>query len=293
MSLKSRIRKARRHLLSRIDHLRLKRAEAQAISDGGGSVMILPNADGLSRYLTLPADARDAAGRTVSCLMVTRGRLSTLEGALVGYENQDHPDRELVIVTNRDRADDVRRYVNGRGPRIRVAAADDGLTLGDLRNLSLSLAEGEMVCQWDDDDLYRPDRIRRTAAALVRSGSAAVMLRRLTVWWPERRIVATSPVRNWEGSMVAWRSAVPAYPSLARGEDTVVMRGLETAGGICQLDAPSLYVYRITGQNTWDIGHFDKILRRATDVRTGSAYAAATDDLLRRHPGAQALAVPA
>lgn len=293
MSLVSRIRKAKRQVLSRIERFRLRRAEAEAIRGERGALMILPNPGGLARHAWIPQEVRDGANRSVSCLMVTRGRLPTLEGALAGYEAQDHADRELVIVTGQDRADDVRRYVQGRGPRIRVVGADPGLSLGDLRNLSVSLAEGDVVCQWDDDDLYRSDRIRLTTAALVRSGRPAAMLRRLTVWWPERRLIATSPPRNWEGSMAAWRRAVPIYPAMARGEDTVVMKALEASGGIAQLDSPDLYVYRITGQNTWDVPHFEKILRRATDVRTDDAYGPRAAALLERHPEARSLAVSA
>lgn len=293
MSLKSRMRKIQRQVLARIDEVRLRRAQALAQGGDHGSLVILPVPMSLSRHLWLPPAANDGVDRSVSCLMVTRGRLETLEGALAGYEMQDHADRELVIVTGRDRADEVRRYVQGRGPRVRVHAADPSASLGDLRNLSVSLAAGDIVCQWDDDDLHRPDRIRMMVAALIRSGRAAAMLRRVTVWWPERRLIATSSPRNWEGTMAAWRHGLPVYPALARGEDTPVMKALEAAGGIAQLDRPDLYVYRVTGLNTWDVSHFEKILRRATDIRSDEDYAASEASLIARHPEAGTMLIAA
>jgi glycosyltransferase involved in cell wall biosynthesis len=40
-----------------------------------------------------------------------------------------------------------------------VVKREPGRTLGSLRNLDIEMAQGEYVCQWDDDDWYHAGRI--------------------------------------------------------------------------------------------------------------------------------------
>ena len=49
--------------------------------------------------------------------------------------------------------------------------ASERLTLGALRNLSLSNARGKYVAQWDDDDWSAPTRLAEQTAAICRSGT--------------------------------------------------------------------------------------------------------------------------
>ena len=43
---------------------------------------------------------------------------------------------------------------------IRVVYIGPGVSLGAARNLTVDTARGAYVCQWDDDDLYHPERLR-------------------------------------------------------------------------------------------------------------------------------------
>lgn len=49
-----------------------------------------------------------------------------------------------------------------------------GLDLGGKRNLCCSLARGEIIVTWDDDDLYAPTRVEKQVAELLRSGADVV-----------------------------------------------------------------------------------------------------------------------
>jgi glycosyltransferase involved in cell wall biosynthesis len=77
------------------------------------------------------------------------------------FAKQTYPRAELVIVSTGDRAyrHALEQYLDNHGVSGRIVAANAAASLGALRNLSLDAAAGDIVCQWDDDDCYHPDRI--------------------------------------------------------------------------------------------------------------------------------------
>lgn len=200
----------------------------------------------------------------VSCLMVTRGALFPARFAIAGFLAQTHVSRELVIVTDTPSPELVEHIGALEDPRIRLVLADPA-PLGSLRNIAIVAARGELVAQWDDDDLYAPDRLAVQLAALGKSGDAAILLHRWTMWWPTRYRLALSQRRGWEGSLLGWKNRLAAYMPLQRAEDSamidVVLASGETIG---LLDRPDLYCYVVHGRNTFDTAHFQGLFAAAS-----------------------------
>lgn len=218
---------------------------------------------------TLSAPAFD--GPLVSCLMVTRGNPDFVTAVTRAFQRQSYRNIELVIVcqTVHDRV----RQLASSEPRIRLVEAAEGLSLGALRNLSVAAARGEIVCQWDDDDLYGVDRVARGVGALLQTRADAVFLRQFLLWAPVTRQLRLGRSRVWEGSMLAFRSALPAYPDLPRHEDRELVKAM---GGrrMAVLDDPLSYVYCIHGANTFQGAHMQGLLKGARlhlDYPTGLA----------------------
>jgi len=96
--------------------------------------------------------------------MPTYGRPDYVDEAVAMFVQQDYPAKELVIlndcpgqVFHSDRAD------------VRVFNYDTRFpTLGEKRNVSIDLAEGELIAIWDDDDAYLPWRLSFSYAELNR-----------------------------------------------------------------------------------------------------------------------------
>jgi glycosyltransferase involved in cell wall biosynthesis len=214
-----------------------------------------------------------ADGPSISCLMVTRpvpGRLERLKRSVAGYIEQTHEPRELVVVVHGGEAEPTTAAIKahvaslGRGD-LRVLQAAETLTLGALRNVSLANALGDVVCQWDDDDLYHPQRLERQLEALVSSGAEGVCLQEVMQFFPAgRRLYCT----NWRateamahpGTLMAWSGASIVYPEggdTARlGEDLAVVRQLQQRGAYGVLAGqPHLHVYVSHGGNSWDDAH--------------------------------------
>ena len=215
----------------------------------------------------------------ISCLMVTRAtetRLGYVKRSIADYCAQSHADRELVVVINRARRADIAAlaaHVEALDRAdIRLTMAPDDLTLGALRNRSVDIAAGDMICQWDDDDLYHPERLERQHAALTEGGCDAVYLQELLHYNPGRSALYLA---NWRGTafgghpgtLMARRSTGIRYPELGadatKGEDSVAARALIARGGVGFLrGAPHLTLYVSHGENTWAGPHHDMLLEK-------------------------------
>lgn len=96
----------------------------------------------------------------VSCVTVTNGRVGAISSAINCFLAQTYSPCELVIVSqgNQDQNLAIRNLIDGKD-NIRFIEAPKHLTLGQMRNLSVELAHGDVICQWDDDDWYHPNRV--------------------------------------------------------------------------------------------------------------------------------------
>ncbi len=226
-----------------------------------------------------------AASPRVSCLMVTRGRDKQVQDAIACFLAQNYPNKELVIVTEQPGPGLRQALARSASPDIRLLeVGDNGMTLGELRNRAIDHASGELICQWDDDDLYDPDRLGVQAGILKQTGAHVCLLQRWVQWWPKHQRLALSRRRHWEGSLMALKSIMPRYPSNRKGEDTPVIEQLVRRTRVVTLDLPQLYVYIVHGQNTWDPYHFDQHWAAATAKYTGTRYIATLEQLSRRMP---------
>jgi glycosyltransferase involved in cell wall biosynthesis len=92
----------------------------------------------------------------VSCIMSTYNRRSLVPHAIQYYQQQDYPNRELIIVD--DGTDPVQDLVPA-DQRIHYFQLSRKSSLGVKRNIGCSVANGEIIIWWDDDDWYGDHRI--------------------------------------------------------------------------------------------------------------------------------------
>ncbi len=143
------------------------------------------------------------------------------------------------------------------------------LSLGELRNVSIDIAQGDYICQWDDDDWYHPDRIARQLESIQKHNKAASVLPRWLIHETQTDKVYCSNIRLWEGSILCDKSALPAtkiYDARSRGEDSELIEKLYLKDELAIVDMPDLYVYCVRGENTWDPAHFKRILDASNEL---------------------------
>ena len=209
--------------------------------------------------------------RLVSCLMVTLDRFRQAQVAVECFLKQTFERRELVVL---DGSDDpsLRSWLGELGdPRIRVTdVRRESRVLGLLRNMSVDIARGTHICQWDDDDLSHPMRIEAQMAVLEALGARASLLVREMIWFTAERRLGVTDRRPQENTLLCEKSAMPVYPPLERREDTPAVGKLIQSSTVAYLDQPELYLYLVHGDNTWDIQHMERMWHAATERFHGS-----------------------
>lgn len=185
----------------------------------------------------------------VSAIMPTRGRQVWAQQALEMFRAQTYPNTEMVII---DDASEPSFIIPPHGV---VYERAPQMTIGAKRNVACSRASGTIICHWDSDDRYMPERIASQVRQLLDSDVDLVGYCALE--FEE----ADGPRRRWEFrssdpnccvgvSMMYWRDSWEERPFTTEnvGEDTSFMltrshRGFEPEG---------LIIGRIHNGNTSD-----------------------------------------
>jgi glycosyltransferase involved in cell wall biosynthesis len=229
-----------------------------------------------TRFLDDPIVAEAAkvtAPPMISCLLVTRDRLELAKRSIRCFAEQTWANRELVIVTDGEPEfrEALLRYAKEAGvERCRLVLADSGTPLGLLRNISIDAAAGDLVCQWDDDDAYHPERLTVQAEALLREGARASFFTDHLQYLEEEQLLfwidwtaggrITDQRQFFPGSLMMFRDPRFRYPESGpyarRGEDSVLLAQLMRSVPIARISGMGhLYLYHYHGANTFDRDH--------------------------------------
>jgi len=207
----------------------------------------------------------------ISCLMVTQtSHAATVPWAIYDFVRQSFADKELIILHDSDAEyhsyllSIVNQY---QGANIKLVQTKNA-SLGELRNQTLELAQGDYICQWDDDDRYHSLRLEiqfqhlndNDAQFCFFTDQLHLFVGSRTVFWDDWNI-ETYPMNLIQGSIMGLKELMPAYQAIDKGEDTPVVQEIERQKyRIAELSgAGYLYLYQYTGKNTWDAIHHSKI----------------------------------
>lgn len=253
------------------------------------------------------APAIGGARPRISCLMVTYDRLALAKRAIRSYAMQSWREKELVVVTDgtpRFR-DALLRYADRLGaPDVRIVPAEGtGLTLGRLRNLSVDEAQGELLCQWDDDDFSHSGRLAVQAGHMESQKAGASLLNDHLQYLADQRSLCWV---DWtaDGKLSGEASLAPGtlmmraglgvrYPETGeyarQGEDSVLLAALAAATSVAPLrGAGYLYLYQFHGANTFSRDHH----YRLSEYRSSAAHVLAHADKIRETAFGAALPRP-
>lgn len=105
----------------------------------------------------------------VTGLCLTRNRREFIPGVVRDFQSQDYPGPKELLIVNDEDAEGLDDLIPGDLPGVRVVTIPRA-NIGKKRNLGISLAEGEIVAQWDDDDNYSPGRLTDQITRLLDTG---------------------------------------------------------------------------------------------------------------------------
>ena len=221
----------------------------------------------------------------ISCLMVTRCRFEQAKLSIKCFQNQTYSHKELIIIDD-DESDLLAQYLHKLADKnIRhIHIESRGQTLGELRNLSLTNASGDYVCQWDDDDLADPLRLEMQLSTLQALNAEASFLQSWLIWWVDQQRLAISRTRIWEGSILCRKDKFPLYSSQRKGEDTVVSSQILQNCRVVLLEQPQLYLYVVHRKNTFNEKHFEPHWQQASARFIDQDYQQLLENLAERMP---------
>ena len=196
--------------------------------------------------------------------MVTqRGREEFARNAVAKFEAQTYDNKELVIVQQET-------YLP---PGI---LEGEKVILGELRNEAVRRAKGQIVIQWDDDDLYGSQRIEKQIEGIDLDGGRLVgsVLHQLILKCVCGFTTFTQD-RLWENTVAVRRDVALSTPyrQMASGEDTAFVQDILDKGLLFKVvKDPSLYTYRMHMRNTCATAHWDNLFRNSPMVDATRHY---------------------
>ncbi len=158
----------------------------------------------------------------VSCIMPTYGRPDYVAESVAMFLAQDYPNKELIILN-----DCAGQVFTGNFCNIHVInETSRSPTIGEKRNRCISMANGEFVAVWDDDDIYLPWRLSFTMSEMQRLGTSFYRPTEYWAYWGSETLLSNQSAPGWPGHAYVtftkelW-NAVGGYPHMNVGQDAV------------------------------------------------------------------------
>jgi mannosyltransferase OCH1-like enzyme len=207
----------------------------------------------------------------ISCLCVTKNSYELVEQSIDCFLFQTYPNKELIILSESDNIDIISELINKykiyNNIKFFKVPIIPKKTLGELRNISISLSNGEYIAQWDDDDIYHPDRLLEQFNMILKDSKGNVLYNNIIIY---NKILNKACIFNnyaFDGSMLVHKQSltdVVEYPSINKGEDSHVRNHLLNNRIIKPVILKSMYLYRFHNNNTWNMEHFEKLCNAST-----------------------------
>jgi glycosyltransferase involved in cell wall biosynthesis len=197
----------------------------------------------------------------VSCIMPTGGRPDFVRLAVEKFEAQGYPEKELIVLDSG--SPPVEHLVRGRaGVRYFFLDRPD-TTVGEKRNIACSLARGAVICSWDDDDWYAPDRLRCQVLPIVYGEADMTGLRcDHLLCFPSGEVWSVNDDvhrRMFEGDVaggtIAFRRDIldhMRFPHINLAEDAALIRMARARGcRLKRIENHGVFAYVRHAWNTW------------------------------------------
>jgi len=222
--------------------------------------------------------ASDTRKPRISCLMITKDRLTMIFRSIKYFLRQTWSDKELIIVSDGPEGvrSELRQHVRDLGTGTVHFYEEVPSTVGRLRNVTVGHATGDVLCQWDDDDYYHPRRLEEQWLHLEASGADATYLydqlhffadTSELFWtdWSARR--SEHADMGAPGSLMCRKNADIRYHETGEkaqlGEDAFLQIELYRRCKVSGLVGMGhLYAYVYNGTNSWARPHHRRIVEQ-------------------------------
>ncbi len=215
----------------------------------------------------------------ISCKCITYGRVSMLEESVESFLKQDYPaDKcELIIVNDYPLQTLVFDH-----PQVKIINLDKTFdTIGEKENYATELCQGDIICQWDDDDVALPNHLQNVAKYMTDDVNI--------IHWEVGVLCHNTGIEHvgWIGNSgivfrkSAWK-AIGGHPLENAGYDMTFIERINAYGGRLfgkpdKQDASWFYMwggrgYHMSGQGTDQPGKLNAIQRHSAHIEQERHY---------------------
>jgi glycosyltransferase involved in cell wall biosynthesis len=209
----------------------------------------------------------------ISAKCITYGRVSFLEESIHSFLKQDYPldKRELIIVN-----DYPLQTLIFDHPQIKIVNLSKTFdTIGEKENYATELCQGDIICQWDDDDVALPNHLQNVAKYMTEEVNI--------LHWETGVLCHSTGIENvgWIGNSgivfrkSAWK-AIGGHPLENAGYDMTFIERLHIHGGrlfakLPKEEASWFYMwggrgYHMSGQGHDKPGKLNAIQRHSAHI---------------------------
>lgn len=209
----------------------------------------------------------------ISCKCITYGRVSTLEESIESFLKQDYPaDKcELIIVNDYPLQTLVFDH-----PQVKIVNLSETFdTIGEKENYATNLCQGEIICQWDDDDVALSNHLQNVVKYMADNVNI--------IHWETGVLCHITGIEQvgWIGNSgivfrkSAWK-AVGGHPIENAGYDMTFIESINAYGGRLFAKPPKeeaswFYMwggrgYHMSGEGTDHPGKLNAIQRHSAHI---------------------------
>lgn len=164
----------------------------------------------------------------ISAKCITYGRVGLLEESLHSFLQQDYPGKKELIIVN----DYPLQTLKFDHPEVKIYNLSHTFpTIGAKENFATELCNGEIICQWDDDDVALPNHMQNVADHFTDGSN--ILHWKTGVYYNEPNITEVGWIGN-SGIVfrkTAWES-IGGHPDENAGYDMTFVNKLHKLGGV-------------------------------------------------------------
>jgi glycosyltransferase involved in cell wall biosynthesis len=171
----------------------------------------------------------------ISCKCITYGRVEMLEETLYSFLQQDYPadECEMVIVNDYPLQNLIFDH-----PQVKIINLKSTFsTIGEKENFATKECKGEIICQWDDDDVALPNHLKNVDRLFT--DGVNILHWKTGIFYNEPKITDITWIGN-SGIVFrksAWE-AIGGHPLENAGYDMTFIERLHRHGGLLIAEMP-------------------------------------------------------
>lgn len=188
--------------------------------------------------------------------------------SIESFINQSYLNKELIIVCSHCNIHDIKtinKYIDNKISFL-IYKISNNISLGEARNISINISNGEYICQWDDDDISHPDRLQYQYDWNIQNNcNASILSAQYHLFenvqpnklYLENRIKKNENIHSgWPGTILAKKSILKdIYPKIRINEDVDGLSKIQDLQVIKYENDFYHYIYSFHGNNTWNYDH--------------------------------------